>query len=83
MPEIEALDVSTMHALAVRITDENSTRILREQWNAAMPFMAMGFLKSMDFEEYKSRTLGSTLDLRSNEEILAEVEGIRKQLKGE
>lgn len=72
-----------MHELVIRITDDNNTEILRKQWNAVMPFMAMGWIKSMDFDEYKRRALGSKLDLRSNEEILAEVEEIRKELKGE
>lgn len=72
-----------MHDLIVRIKEEHNTEILRDQWNAVMPFMAMGFLKSMDFNEYRERCSNATVDLRSNEEILAEVEEIRKELKGE
>lgn len=73
-----------MHDLIVRIKQEHTTEILRAQWNAVMPFMAMGFLKSLDFNEYRERCSNYTsIDLRSNEEILAEVEEIRKQMKEE
>lgn len=80
MPEIEALDAALMYRLVVRIRKNVRTELLRAEWNQALPFMAMGFIKSMSFEEYMNRN-ERTVDMRPTEEILAEVEEIRKQMK--
>lgn len=54
---------------------------LKAQWNALLPFMSMQWLKAIDFEDYYNRAAGSTLDMRSDEEILAEVEDVRRQIR--
>lgn len=55
----------------------------REQWIAMLPMMASKMLKFMSFEEYYDQVSGRNIDLRPDEEILAEVEAIRKEMKEE
>ena len=46
-----------------------------------LPMMASKVLKFMSFEEYYDQVSGRNIDLRPDEEILAEVEAIRKEMK--
>lgn len=71
-----------MLALLKKIRDENQTEILRRQWLQYIPLMAMGFIRQQTFEEYKGKSIQS-IDFRPKEDILAEVDAIRNELKGE
>ena len=55
----------------------------RQEWVALLPFMSIQWLKYMDFEAYYDKVCGRDLDLRPKEEILREVEEIRKQMRAE
>ena len=72
MPEIEALDVSTMRSLANNIIDQNRDEKLFRQWVSCYPFMVLGTIKNMTFEDYKNRAV-IKIDTRPAEEIIAEI----------
>ena len=48
-----------------------------------LPWMAAKILKFQPFQEYFDQVSGANYDLRPDEEILAEVAEIRKEMKGE
>ena len=47
-----------------------------------LPFMSLKLLKFVSFDDYYGQISGRDFDLRPDEEIIAEVEEIRKQLQG-
>lgn len=53
----------------------------KAEWNEALPFMALQMLKTVSFNEYYRRSQGKHLDMRPAEEILAEVNDIRRKIE--
>ena len=70
-----------MLSLFRKIRDDNTTEILRKEWLAYLPLMVTGIVKKMTFQEYRDRCV-TTIDTRPASEILAEVEQVKKELKG-
>lgn len=81
MEEIGELDVAVMYRLSVKIAEENRTEMLRRTWLQYLPLMAMKMVKEVTFEEYLARNT-VTYDTRPTEEILAEVDQVRRELNG-
>lgn len=81
MEEIGSLDVAVMYRLSVKIAEENRKELVRRQWLQYLPLMAMRMVKEIPFEEYLNRNM-VTYDARPTEEILAEVEQVRRELDG-
>lgn len=70
-----------MYRLSVKIAEENRTEMLRRTWLQYLPLMAMKMVKEVTFEEYLARNT-VTYDTRPTEEILAEVDQVRRELNG-
>ena len=81
--DLEDLDVLLIFKLLKRIREAESTEILRRMWIAYLPLMATGVIRQVSFDEYKAKSMAGKVDYRSNAEILAEVEQVRKELRGE
>lgn len=79
VPDIERLDIVRIQRLYVKAVNARNEEIARQQWTAMLPFMSLKMLKFVSFDDYKAQITGANLDLRSDEEILAEVQDIRKQ----
>ena len=47
---------------------------LRRQWTAMLPLMSIQYLKYISLDEYYAQCTGANIDLRSNEEIIADIE---------
>jgi hypothetical protein len=47
---------------------------IQRQWTAMLPYMSLQYLKYMPFEEYYSNCTGANIDMRSTEEIMADIE---------
>jgi hypothetical protein len=47
---------------------------MRRQWTAMLPLMSIQYLKYIPLEEYYEQCTGANIDLRSNEEIIADIE---------
>lgn len=75
--ELDAVLLYRFHRIARK---EHLRREAREQWLTMLPFMSMKFLKYISFEDYYGQYSGESLDTRSDEAILAEVEEVRRQL---
>ena len=78
---IESLDVVLFHDLAIKILEENRVEAIQRRWLQLIPAMSMGFIKEISFQDYLERN-SQTFDMRPAEEILKEVEEIRKELGG-
>ena len=81
--QIEQLDPVMMAALYKKVKDDTTTEILRRMWLAYLPLMATGVIRQVSFDEYKAKSMAGEVDTRTNAEILAEVEQVRKELRGE
>ena len=78
---IGRLDVVTMYDLLRTIKEENERKKLREEWLAQLPFMAVKMLKYTDFEAYAGQRMSTSIDRRPTQEILAEVEEVRRAIQ--
>lgn len=58
--------------LATAIENERKEQF-RQQWTAMLPFMAMGMLKFMPFDDYYESCTGATIDMRSAKDIINEI----------
>ena len=76
------LDVLTLYRLTITAKEAERRAEAREQWCSMLPFMSLKLLKFVSFDDYYGQISGRDFDLRPDEEILAEVEEIRKQLQG-
>jgi len=71
---------AAIDTLMVAIKERKKDEI-RAQWVAQLPFMSMKFIEYMPFEDYYDRMIGANIDRRSDEEIIAMVAEIRKDLE--
>lgn len=51
----------------------------RSQWVLHLPYMSMGLMKYVSFEEYYDKISGKNVDLRPAEEIIKEIEALHKK----
>lgn len=54
---------------------------IKMQWSMMLPFMSLGMLKYMSFEDYKNKCTGGNIDTRPSQEILADVAKIREEFE--
>ena len=47
---------------------------IQRQWTAMLPFMSLQFLQYMPFEAYYEKCTGGNIDMRTTEEIIADIE---------
>lgn len=78
--EIAALDVVTLQKMLKKALEGERRREAREQWVAMLPLMVKKEAKFIEFEEYYEQITGKNIDMRTDEEILAEVAEVRAQL---
>lgn len=77
--EINDLDAGMLYRLVLRIMKEE---VRQQSWDLYLKhfhFMIAGQLKFEAFESYYGRISGTDIDTRPAEEIIAEVEEIKKQ----
>lgn len=71
-----------MSGLYARIREEERKSQAWDMYLQRFHFMINGQLKYQSFNEWYGVITGGNLDLRPADEILAEVEAIREELKG-
>ena len=75
---MEEVDIRTL-ADVLKVAVEKTRRdTVYAEWVAIQPFMILEWLKFMSFDDYYTRRTGGDIDVRPAEEILAEVEEIKK-----
>ena len=70
--------MATLAGLSDKIKEENERDRLREEWLVQLPYMALQLLKNTSFEDYAALRMSGSIDTRPTEEILAEVEEVRR-----
>lgn len=65
------------------ITAKNNEEKALRQWLAVLPVMWSGAAKFIEFEDFRAKLTGEDIDTRPASEILAEVEEIRREMKGD
>ena len=50
-----------------------------KQWSAMLPFMSLGMLEYISFEEYIEKLSGKNVDMRPASEIIAEIEELHQK----
>lgn len=73
------LSVDVFLELCVKLLNNRIEVQIREQWLALFPLMAIKWLEYESYEAYKDRLTGKNIDLRSNEEIIAEIEALHNK----
>lgn len=81
--QIMETDADLFIGLAGRVINEKRRSEARDEWLAALPFMYLKWLKFVSFKDFYDSQTGANLDLRPTTEILADVEKIRAELRGE
>lgn len=78
IPQIEATEIRTLAEILKVATEKARRDTVYAEWVALQPFMIIQWLKWMSFDDYYTRRTGGDIDTRSAEEILAEVEEVKK-----
>jgi hypothetical protein len=68
------MDVGKFIRFALNAQELERKEQIRRQWTAMLPLMSIQYLKYMPFEEYCEQCTGANIDIRSNEEIIADIE---------
>ena len=81
------MDVGKFISFVLNAKEQEHKEQVQRQWTAMLPLMSIQYLKYMPFEEYYEKCTGANIDLRSNEEIIADIEEThrkaREQKEGE
>jgi hypothetical protein len=68
------MDIGKFFQFVLNAKEEERKEQVRKQWTAMLPMMSMQYLKYMPFEEYYEKCSGANIDMRSTEEIIADIE---------
>lgn len=73
------MDIPDFLDFMICAREQERKEIARSQWVFHLPFMSMGWMKYVPFEEYYEKISGKNVDLRPAEEILKEIEDLHKK----
>lgn len=73
------MDTGKFIEFVLKAKEEERKEQVKKQWTAMLPLMSIQYLKYMPFEEYYEKCTGTNVDLRSTEEILADIEETHKK----
>lgn len=65
--------------LCLKAIEQTKEEKFFSQWVAQLPLMAVKMLEYIPFNEYRDKLTGKNIDMRSNEEIIAEIESLHSQ----
>lgn len=77
---IYAMDLNEALELISLAIEEETRAEKRQEWLQLMPLMISAG-KYIGFEEYYEKATGKNIDLRSNEEIIAEIDAAHAKVK--
>lgn len=73
------MDVGKFFQFVLNAKEMERREQVQKQWTAMLPLMSIQYLKYMPFEEYYDKCSGRNIDMRSNEEIMADIEETHRQ----
>lgn len=76
--QIEAIDIINLAEILKVAVEKTRRDTVYAEWVALQPFMVIKWIKFMQFSEYYDHRTGVDIDMRPAEDILAEVEEIKK-----
>lgn len=79
---IMSLDIGLFMDFIIKAIETDKEEKIRSQWVQMLPYMCIGQLKYMSFNDYKKQCLGQNIDRRPTEEILAEIDEIERIFDG-
>lgn len=82
MNYIMQMDVGMFLKFVIKAKEEERREQIQRQWTAMLPLMSIQYLKYKPFEEYYESCIGSNIDMRPAEEIIAEIEGAHNRAFG-
>ena len=78
--EISELDTDIAWDLFAEIRTKKRELKSWEQWLELLPHMVLKRMNFMEFEDFKNRMSGSDIDIRPTEEIMDDVEEVRRYI---
>lgn len=76
--EISELDTDIAYELLAEIRTKKRELKAWEQWLELLPHMVLKRMNFIEYEDFKNRVTGSDIDTRPIEEIMADVEEVRR-----
>jgi hypothetical protein len=74
------LDTDTAYNLLAEIRQKNREKRAWEQWLELLPHMILQRMNFIEFDDFKNRLCGNDIDTRPIEEIMADVEEVRRYI---
>ena len=68
------MDVGRFVEFVLKAKEQERKEQIQRQWTSMLPLMSIQYLKYIPFDEYYENCTGVNIDLRSNEEIIADIE---------
>lgn len=79
MDYILQMDPDTFIEMIDIALEEEQKEKAHRQWSAMLPFMSLGMLDFVSFNEYFEKLSGKNVDLRPASEIIAEIEELHQK----
>ena len=78
--EISELDTDVAYELFAEIRTKKREERAWEQWLELLPHMVLKRMNFIEFEDFKNRISGSDIDIRPIEEIMKDVNEVRRYI---
>lgn len=78
--EIGELDTDIAYSLFAEIRQKQRENRVWQQWVQLLPHMVLKRMNFIEYEDFKNRVTGSDIDTRPVEEIMADVEEVRRYI---
>ena len=79
MEYILQMEVETFIEIVEIALEKEQEELAHRQWSAMLPFMSLGMLEYISFQEYFEKLSGKNVDLRPASEIMAEIEDLHQK----
>lgn len=79
MDYILQMEVETFIEMIEIAMEKEQEEIAHKQWCSMLPFMSLGMLEYISFQEYFEKLSGKNVDLRPASEIIAEIEELHQK----
>jgi len=79
MDYILQMDPDTFIEMIEIALDKEKEERAHKQWSEMLPFMSLGMLEYISFEEYFENLSGKNIDMRPASEIIAEIEELHQK----
>lgn len=75
------MDVGKFIKFILCAKEQERKEQIRKQWTTMLPYMSLQMLQYIPFEQYYEKCTGANIDMRSTDEIIAEIEETHRRAK--